>query len=566
MSAEPSPPTEPYADPASNQAPDRPVKALFLVALCLVLTVVLVLRLYKLDTLQQEFYGDMDILQDYVLRILAGLWPLQFQLSAGPLYHYLIIPIVKVAGTDYAGLKFASVIVSLAGLAATYACARWLINDWFALLTTFIAGVSSWFLIFSRLGNSQIVLPLLTMLCLWWVMRIVQPGRTYDVIACAICAGLGLYVYPQSFVLPVVIFITLAILRWIGWPTPARWALWYGLVTLVLAVPFCLILLSDQGAYTTQSYLSDKFVTHSQPWLALASNAWKAALAFHVRGDQSYRSNANELPHLDWISGLLFIVGIVYWLVNHERRRWWPLWLVPLVLLQVPSILVLNEPQEVPSASRTLGVAPLVYLLVASGIWGLAKWLTWLQTRLHETAERFKSSLRKRIKPVVTTSVVFVPERLKSPLLHKQYLQYGLATLVTIGVLTGIIYLNIQRYFIDYINGLPNNNVSVGHLIGEYFDLLPLNTNVYIVGENWQIAGPGWFLEQEISQPRPINRLKPEEITCELLDTLPTPAVLVWNPANRLPSPGVTECAERLPGQLYAYRSKFIFRAASLLP
>ena len=132
--------------------------------------------------------------------VLAGRWPVRFDLSAGPLYHYLIAPIIAVVGLDYAGLKLASVLVSLGVLAATYAFSRRLVNDYFALLTTFIAGVSSWLLIFSRLGNSQILLPLLTAAALWLVIRVVQFNRQSDLVACAIVSALGLYVYPQSFV------------------------------------------------------------------------------------------------------------------------------------------------------------------------------------------------------------------------------------------------------------------------------------------------------------------------------------------------------------------------------
>src|SRR5207244_4162422 len=104
----------------------------------------------------------------------------------------------------------------------------------------------------------------------------------------------------------------------------------------------------------------------------LFGNIARAVLALHVRGDDTFRSNPAGLPHLDWISGVLFLGGIVFWL-RTERRRWSPVLLVPLLLLQVPSMLVLSQPEEVPSAGRTLGVAPIVYILVASGLWWLLR-------------------------------------------------------------------------------------------------------------------------------------------------------------------------------------------------
>src|SRR6266542_149073 len=186
---------------------------------------VLFLRLFQLDELQAEMYGDIVIQYNYLAEIRHGAWPVRYVLSEGPPFHDLIMPIVALTGMNYFGLKLASVIVSLGVLAATYGLSRRLINDHFALLAVFIAGVSSWLLIFSRLGNSQILVPLLTTCALWLVLRVAQDGRTADVIACAAVSVLGLYVYPQSFVLAPVVGLTLVCLRWTG--LRVRWAdLW----------------------------------------------------------------------------------------------------------------------------------------------------------------------------------------------------------------------------------------------------------------------------------------------------------------------------------------------------
>src|SRR5262249_33814892 len=154
-------------------------------ALCVVIIVVF-LRLFLLDSLQNDLYGDIEIVHRYVQNIRDGHWPFEFVLSAGPLYHYLITPIVAVAGMSYFGLKLASVIVSFGVLMATYALCRNLIDDYFALLALAISGVSSWLLIWSRLGNSQILVALLTTSALWLMVRMVQQSRPADTIACAV--------------------------------------------------------------------------------------------------------------------------------------------------------------------------------------------------------------------------------------------------------------------------------------------------------------------------------------------------------------------------------------------
>jgi 4-amino-4-deoxy-L-arabinose transferase-like glycosyltransferase len=500
-----------------------PRQASFLLLFVSMIGLVLFLRLFKLETLQREIYGDIVMVRNYVAGVLAGHWPTRFDLSAGPLYHYLIVPVVSLTGLDYAGLKLASVIVSLGALAATYALSRRLINDYFALLTTLIAGVSSWLLIFSRLGNSQILLPLLTAASLWLVVRVVQLDRRSDLVACAIVSTLGLYVYPQSFVLPVVIFLTLLCLGWTGLPVSRGRLGTFLLVAMLCAIPFVFIAHSDIPNFTV-GYIGSKVSTEGDLLPLLGRNIVKAMLAFHVSGDEGFRSNPAGLPHLDWISGVLFLGGILFWFTSKERRRWIPLWLVPFFLLQVPSIVALNQPHEVPSASRTLGIAPIVYLLVASGLW-------WLIQIMRARGRRW---------PVVAA--------------------------VAGVLLGGIVLLNAQRYFRTYISGLPYQDTPIGRLIADYADALPGDTQVYMVGCCWEYSIPDRFVDKEVARPQNWHYVEAKDLSCLRLQFLESPAVFVWSFRDAVPAPQLETCRHWLPAQLYTYRDRPAFYAAPLRP
>ena len=77
--------------------------------------------MYQLPKLPGEWFGDISIVHEYVERIWAGAWPLHFHLSSGPLYHYLIMPIVFLFHNQgYVTYKIASVSVSLVGLVIMY--------------------------------------------------------------------------------------------------------------------------------------------------------------------------------------------------------------------------------------------------------------------------------------------------------------------------------------------------------------------------------------------------------------------------------------------------------------
>ncbi len=496
-------------------------QAQFFVLALLTSALLLFVRLFKLDSLQSEVYGDIQTVHQYVQGILIGDWPIRFTLSVGPLYHYLITPIIAVAGLDYFGLKLASVVVSVGVLLATYGLSRNLIDDYFALLAVAVAGVSSWLLIFSRLGDVEILVPLLTTSALWLVVRVVKHAQPADLVACAVVSTLGLYTYPQSFVLPGVTFITLLCLRWAGHPVAWADLRRFVLVTIICALPFAWIVYLDPENFTV-GYIGGKIVAEGS-WIdALLSNSINALLAFHVRGDAIFRGNPDQLPHLDRMSGLLFLGGIGFWLAP-ARRRWSPVLLVPFLLLQLPSVLVLGRMSEVPSASRTLGVAPIAYILVASGLW-------WLVRAMAHVG-------RRRIGLVVAAIL-----------------------------LGAIMLLNAQRYFGAYINGLPYHGTPIGYRIAVFADSLPPDTQVYIVGCCWESVMPEPpYVRLMVARPQNVRTLEPNQLTCDQLQFLKQPAVLIWGFQAALPAPAVESCRQWLPAQLYmSPAGRPVFSAAPL--
>ncbi|HEU5103679.1 MAG TPA: glycosyltransferase family 39 protein, partial [Roseiflexaceae bacterium] len=424
-------------------------------------------------------------------------------------------------GLNYFGLKLASVVVSLGALLATYGLSRRLVDDRFALLALAIASVSSWLLIFSRLGNSQILVPVLTTGALWLVARIIQQPRLADVIACAVVSTLGLYTYPQSFVLPGVTFVTLLCLRWAGHPVAWADLRRFVLLTIVCALPFAWIVYLDPDNFIS-GYIGGKIIAEGSWVSALTSNIVDALLAFHIRGDEIFRGNPSLLPHLDQVSGLLFLGGIGYWLAP-ARRRWSPLLLVPFVLLQLPSMLVLGRTSEVPSASRTLGVAPIAYILAASGLWWLVQTLARLGWR-----------------------------------------RIGLALGAVL--LGAIVLLNGQRYFGAYMDGLPYQNTPIGYRVAVLADSLPPSTQVYIVGCCWEGEMPEPpYVRLMVARPENVQTLEPEQLTCDQLQFLKQPAMLIWRFQAALPASAVEECRQWLPAQLYTSPEGMpVFNAAPL--
>jgi 4-amino-4-deoxy-L-arabinose transferase-like glycosyltransferase len=494
---------------------------MFRLALIVTVVVVVVLRLWNLDRVPGELYGDIAIVYEYVVDILAGRWPAYFVLSAGPLYHYVIAPLIWLVGLSYFSLKLASVGVSLAVLAALYGLGRELLDRELGLLAAFVAGVSSWLLIFSRLGNSQILVPLLATGALLFAVRLARRGRNADLVVCALISALGLYTYPQSFILPPVMFVTLFCMVWTRTLVRLRHLVLFVSVTLVCAIPFTAIVAQDPANFFT-GYIGGKIHPGAGLLPVLSGNILHALLAFHVRGDVVFRSNPSALPHLDPLSGLLFLAGCIFWL-RPDFRRWSPLLFVPFFLLQLPSMLVLSFPNEVPSASRTLGVAPIAYLLVATG-------LLWLLRALRP----------------------FRP----------------LDLLAALALSAAILGLNAYRYFDVYVAGLPDHNIPFGRVIADYVDRLPAKTSVYMVGCCWS---PGSQPEPNsvryvTRRPAMLHTIDARDATCGLFENVPRPMVVIWSPELPAPSGTLQRCASIFNSALQSVGDVPVFRAATLGP
>ncbi|HLO28931.1 MAG TPA: glycosyltransferase family 39 protein, partial [Anaerolineales bacterium] len=488
----------------------------------LAIVLILAFRFYRLDNLQSEIYGDIVTVYDYSNAVMTHQWPFDFSLSAGPFYFYLIWPLLAFAGLSYWSLKLASVLASLLTLVFTYMLAREVVNDWFALLTTAIAGVSSWLLIFSRLGNFVVAVPLVVMADLWLLARFIRTQSGWVLFWCSLVSALGLYIYPQTFVLPLAMLLTLVTLRWLDHKVQWSNVLLMIAVMVTASLPWLFFIFLKSPEVWFEGYVGAKLTGAQNGLSILLRNILYSLGAFHIRGDEVSRSNPARLPHLDWFSGLLFLFGLVFWM-SPSRRRWLPLIVIPFLILQLPSILVLTNPKEIPSATRTLGIAPIAYLLSASGLWMLAQ----------VALKRFS-----RRTAFITSMTLFL-------------------------LITAI---NGQRYFDTYIHGLPYNNTPIASLAADYANHLPPGTNVYLVDCCWDGGMPEpKGMRYSMFRPSELNELQSNDLTCGLLDGLRQPAVLIWSERRDLPSEHLAECADKLtPQTYYSLQGLPAFRAASI--
>lgn len=431
-----------------------------------VLLFALGLQLYQLNNLPGEFYGDIGIIYDFVSGVLHGQFPYRYVLSNGPLYGYVISPLISLFGQQgYLSYKFASVLVSLLCLEVTYVFAKRLTDRWTALIATVLLATSSWYLIFSRLGNAQISIPLLAAASLLCLLISIKEKRQLFLFGGAVIASLGLYEMPQTFVLPILYLIIAQ--RFF----PLQKVLHIAGVILLCSLPFLFILYQQQELFFS-GYIGGKLAAsslHSQ----LSQLFWNAIHAFtqlYWQGDLGFRSNPPGKPQLDFLSGIFLLVGIV---AAFRKGKTYLLFLVlPFVFLQIPAIFVLSEHGATISASRTIGILPFVMILISLGLMTLVRFL------------------------------------------GRSFGNLGVA--VCIVLVVGIGLFNIQRYFIDYSYGLPDRNIPIAKRIAQQIDTVPSSVKVVIYGISWGEWGQPEkrSIEAEIKPSRPLLFMQESDFRC----------------------------------------------------
>lgn len=415
--------------------------------LVFILLLGLFLRLYKLDSIPAEMWGDIVEAYKYTKSIFLGDWPLYFVAGIGPLYFYLITPIIKVVGLSFYSLKLASSLVGMGVIVVTYLFARDLFNKRVGLMAAFLVAVSKWPIAYSRWGNANILVPLFTGLIFWLLVKYWRKPNIILIPVMGVLCGLGMYIYPGFWFVPPVASSFLFSIDWRKSKSlmlSLKNSFIFGAIMLFTMLPFFYKTLPQLAPTSGESYVGSKlFIVDGRVNPNLVSqlliNTKNSLGMFHVRGDSIFRGNPSGQPHIDQISGILMIVGII-WLLYKRKIAPMLFLLIPFFLIQIPSILVVNFPSEIPSATRTVGLFPFLFTIVALGV-----------------EPMWKLFSKKRLMFVIIMTTIAV----------------------------SIVYINYQNYFVLYANGLPDHNTPFSKIIAKRINEIDQNVPVFMLGCCW---------------------------------------------------------------------------------
>lgn len=433
------------------------------------------LGLYQLDNLPAEIWGDAVAHYTLAEGVRHGSFFYNYAYGGdGPIYTYIVVAISYLLGLSFYTLKFTSVIVYLLFLVCMYFLTDALFKrKEITYIATFLSAVSFWSLTFARQPHARMLVPLFVAATTLYAIK-------KKTILSGILLGLGMYSQASFWAMPLVFWRRYKIL----------------LIGLIIIIPLIISFAnSGTGFFTNQSYFGEKLaVTDNLPLTQVIQNIVHNISAnffsFFWRGDVTFRLNVPDSPHLDEASALFFFIGFVlltYQSIKKKQMQYIEFVLLPLLLIQIPSILDIHNPNSQPNIGRMIGIIPFVYMLTAYGLTTVWHFIV---------SQTIRQPRNKKIVYVLCVS----------------YLLFVIAI------------ANIYKYFVIYPNFLPDQNTPFAKIIAQTMDTYPSSDSFFVIGSAWGQWGQPeqQAIIESLKKPRTINFLQPFTPTNELCNTIQT--------------------------------------------
>ena len=353
----------------------RAIRSLWIMVAILLLAAAF--RFLAIDSAPPGWRDDELIEYNMDRRIADGWRPLFINEAEGhePVYHYLHAGTILLFGDNIIGYKWLPMACGLLTIALTYALARRMFGVKVALLAAALLAVSFWPIMYSRFGVRHIgVLP--WMLGAFYLLYPSPSPENQERLrastwAKTAVAGLflaaALMTYFAGRAVPIILIGFLiyllifnrSILRRVWW----RYLLAIGIAGLV-ALPMFIQIANTPGGEKRTQVVGGPLIELSKGHVQPAIDTTLGTLGmFTFAGDPEWLYNVEHRPVFDWITGLLFYLGVIICFIRLKRTEsgfalaWLMIGIAP-AFVSIPAA----------SFSHTIAALPVIYVLVALGV------------------------------------------------------------------------------------------------------------------------------------------------------------------------------------------------------
>ncbi|MCX6763768.1 MAG: glycosyltransferase family 39 protein [Candidatus Moranbacteria bacterium] len=296
------------------------------------------------------------------------------------LFMNLISLSIRVFGHTALGLKAWSILFGTLTVLGMYFLGKELFKSSRAgLIAAYLQAFSFWAINFSRISFRAIMLPFILVFTFYFVLRGLRTKSYWSFALAGLFFGIGFHTYIAYRVSPLILVILLVFLI-ISKQNFIReyWKqlVLFTFVTLAVAFPLLFDFYKHPEYFETRanaiSVLSPE-VNHGNLIGTFLKSLGLSLVKYNFWGDQNWRHNYPPYPVLDPVSGILFLIGIIYAFIKFFHLLGLRFWkkirddkLVVLTLLLswffvmlIPEFLTA---EGLPHALRSIGTMPVVFL------------------------------------------------------------------------------------------------------------------------------------------------------------------------------------------------------------
>lgn len=349
-------------------------------SVAIVLTILLVtfFRLNQLATTPGELISDQAERILAVLDIESGRHPVFSSRNNGSevLPYYWTELLIRITGQNLSpqAMKIAAAVAGLITLIFVFHLGRELFDRRVGMAAAFFCGIAYWPNVLARSYLGGIFVPLFISALLYFLIRGLKEFDNRLFILAGIALGAGLMSYRVFLVVPFVVLMTfLVYCLHQKEKLQRKQALWglliILLISLVIILPLVRVIAIEPRAYFFRIF--SRLAEWERPypdlgWRIFLKNLWAGiTMFFWSNGNQWVESVAGR-PALDFISGALLFLGIIFsFAIYFLKKNWHYLLLLLIILLLImPSVLSIAFPEENPSLSQASGAIIPVFIII----------------------------------------------------------------------------------------------------------------------------------------------------------------------------------------------------------
>ncbi len=311
------------------------------------------------------------------------------------LYYYLTAPLFQWIHDGRFSLQLANAFMGLLTVAATIALGRAMFSGRRGLIIGLTAGALLAFsfpqILLARQAFRAPTLPLLQALALLFLWRGLRRERKLWLLLGGVCAGATLYTYMASRLFPGWLLLAGLFLILIDSGNRLRrlrqGVLFFG-VLAITATPMLIFALQNPDIFLGRLYE----VTQAEQSITLSESITRHVRMFFIEGEALLRYNLPGRSYFTWPEGMLLLVGLLVcgWRALRpgrptERAAYVLALLSPLMI--IPSVISVGG--FPPNHMRSIGMVPLIFILIGVGVEGVIRLLLNLSPPLNPLPNAF---------------------------------------------------------------------------------------------------------------------------------------------------------------------------------